>query len=174
MHRTKHNVICVEILCAHLLVLCEEVDVPLPGHLLFPCFWTPKSDTGKATPVGGKDASFIRSQNNIPPAPLPESHRQVTCPALFDIHPPTMTLLLLAGCFATLTRPAHAHGGLANYTVGDTWYRGCVPYHSLHGLDPTKPFIHPYLSIIFMTDRPHTHTATTPRRHRPTSSASHG
>jgi hypothetical protein len=35
------------------------------------------------------------------------------------------TLVLLAG-LALLTRPALAHGGLANYTVGETWYRGCV------------------------------------------------
>lgn len=36
-----------------------------------------------------------------------------------------MALFLLAG-LALLTQPALAHGGLANYTVGETWYRGCV------------------------------------------------
>ncbi|KAK3346608.1 glycoside hydrolase family 61 protein [Lasiosphaeria hispida] len=34
--------------------------------------------------------------------------------------------LLLAG-LAALTGPALAHGGLANYTVGETWYRGFDP-----------------------------------------------
>ncbi|KAK4121933.1 lytic polysaccharide monooxygenase [Parathielavia appendiculata] len=37
-----------------------------------------------------------------------------------------MVLLLLAG-LTVLTRWALAHGGLANYTVGETWYRGYDP-----------------------------------------------
>ena len=41
-----------------------------------------------------------------------------------------MALLLLAG-LALLAEPALAHGGLANYTVGDTWYRGCVHSHHI-------------------------------------------
>ena len=36
-----------------------------------------------------------------------------------------MALLLLAA-LATLCPPILAHGGLANYTVGETWYRGYV------------------------------------------------
>ncbi|KAK4464303.1 glycoside hydrolase family 61 protein [Cladorrhinum samala] len=34
---------------------------------------------------------------------------------------------LLAACLAVLSGPVVAHGGLANYTVGDTWYRGYDP-----------------------------------------------
>jgi len=41
-----------------------------------------------------------------------------------------MTVILppLLAVLATLVavRPTVAHGGLANYTVGDTWYRGYV------------------------------------------------
>ncbi|KAG7293990.1 hypothetical protein NEMBOFW57_004051 [Staphylotrichum longicolle] len=37
-----------------------------------------------------------------------------------------MALFLLAG-LALLTQLALAHGGLANYTVGETWYRGYDP-----------------------------------------------
>ena len=50
-----------------------------------------------------------------------------------------MTLLLLAG-LALLAEPALGHGGLANYTVGDTWYRGCV--HSHHDPHNTIPNPH--------------------------------
>ncbi|KAL1838589.1 hypothetical protein VTK73DRAFT_4288 [Phialemonium thermophilum] len=41
----------------------------------------------------------------------------------------TMTVLVpvVLAVLALLAGPALAHGGLANYTVGDTWYRGYDP-----------------------------------------------
>jgi hypothetical protein len=36
-----------------------------------------------------------------------------------------MALQLLAA-LALFSGRTLAHGGLANYTVGETWYRGCV------------------------------------------------
>jgi hypothetical protein len=33
-------------------------------------------------------------------------------------------LPIVLAVLAALAGPALAHGGLANYTVGDTWYRG--------------------------------------------------
>ena len=45
-----------------------------------------------------------------------------------------MALILppLVAALAMLLRPARAHGGLANYTVGETWYRGYVVRKAQH------------------------------------------
>ena len=56
-----------------------------------------------------------------------------------------MTSLLLAG-LALLVAPAVGHGGLANYTVGDTWYRGCVQPHLWHHTTHLIPLHHPILA----------------------------
>ena len=50
-----------------------------------------------------------------------------------------MKASLVLAALAAVADPALAHGGLANYTVGDTWYRGSVSLYASYVNPVTNP-----------------------------------